>query len=285
MGPTGRRTASVARGRTRDAIVNEVSASASPLHTHLFGPADGPGVLALHGLTGHGRRWQNLAERHLPDLRMIAPDLRGHGRSPWEPPWSFESHVHDLLGVLDAHTREPVTVVGHSFGGALALHLAAAEPDRVRALVLLDPAIALPPDRLLEIADLTVRFPDYTDAAEARSEKVHGDWGQVAPELLDAEIAEHLVALDSGRVNWRYCVPALVASWGELAREFVLPPSHLPTVLARAGRVRPAYTSDAFRTALAEQLGPHLTMLELDCDHMIDQAMPASTAELVRKVL
>jgi lipase len=65
----------------------------------------------------------------------------------------------------------------------------------------------------------------------------------------------------------------------------VLPAAHVPTVLARAGRVRPPYTSDDFRAALAERLGSHLTMLELDCDHMIDQAMPASTAELVRKVL
>lgn len=256
-----------------------------PLHTHVFGPDDGTPVLALHGLTGHGRRWRNLAETHLTEVRTIAPDLRGHGRSPWTPPWSFEAHVTDLLGVLDAHAAEPVTVVGHSFGAALALHLAAAAPERVRALVLLDPAIALPADRLLEVADLTVRHPDYTDAAEARAEKAHGDWGEVAPALLDAEIAEHLVALDNGRVNWRICVPALVASWGELARAAVLPPAHLPTVLARAAKVQPPYTSEAFSAALADRLGPNLTVHELACDHMIDQALPETTAALIRSVL
>lgn len=255
------------------------------LHTHLFGPETGPEVLALHGLTGHGRRWWHLAERHLPHARIVAPDLRGHGRSPWTPPWTFETHVADVLRVLDEHSTGPVTVVGHSFGGALALHVAATAPERVKSLVLLDPAIALPADRMLEIADLTVRYPDYTDEAEARAEKVHGDWGEVATELLDAEIAEHLVESDSGRVNWRICVPALVASWSELARAPVLPPSGVPTVLAQAGKVRPAYTTPEFRQSLVERLGEKLTILELDCDHMIDQARPEETAELVARML
>lgn len=262
------------------------AAAPDPLHTHVFGPDDGPPVLALHGLTGHGRRWRHIAETHLPRVRVIAPDLRGHGRSPWTPPWSFETHVTDLLAVLDIHTDGgPVTVVGHSFGGAIALHLAATAPERVRAMVLLDPAIGLPADRLLEVADLTVRHPDYTDAAEARSEKVHGDWAAVAPELLDAEITEHLVELDGGRVNWRISTPAFVASWGELAREPVLPPPHVRTVLARAAKVQPPYTSDAFRASLAERLGANLTLLELDCDHMIDQELPGRAAELIGSVL
>lgn len=265
-------------------IVGGVSAT-ELLHTHLFGPDDGPEVLALHGLTGHGRRWRNLAERHLPHLRFVAPDLRGHGRSPWTPPWSFEAHVADLTAVLDAHTTGPVTVVGHSFGGALALHLAAAVPDRVRALVLLDPAIGLPADRMLEIADLTLHNPDYTDEAEARAEKVHGDWGEVAPELLDEEIAEHLVELDSGRVNWRICVPALVTSWGELARGPVLPPAGIPTIFVQAGKVQPPYTTADFRRDLAERLGDDLTLFEFDCNHMIDQARPAETAELVARMV
>lgn len=62
--------------------VSDTTVSGTPLNTHLFGPTDAPEVLALHGLTGHGRRWRNLAEQHLPDVRVIAPDLRGHGRSP-----------------------------------------------------------------------------------------------------------------------------------------------------------------------------------------------------------
>ena len=111
-----------------------------------------------------------------------------------------------------------MVVAGHSYGGAIAIHLACRVPERVRALVLLDPALGMNPAQMLEIADLTVRYPDYTDAAEARSEKVHGAWAGVDTEVLDAEMDEHLVELEGGRVGWRYSVPAVVASWGELAR-------------------------------------------------------------------
>ena len=182
----------------------------SALNTYLFGAEDGTEILALHGLTGHGRRWEALATDHLPDARWISPDLLGHGRSTWSPPWNLEAHVRSLVDTLDAHARGPVLVVGHSFGCALALHLSRAVPDRVRGLVLLDPAIGLDAELMQSVADLTISSPDYTDVAEARSEKVHGSWGEVARDVLENEIAEHLVPLANGRVNWRLSTPAVV---------------------------------------------------------------------------
>ncbi|WP_411269115.1 alpha/beta fold hydrolase [Rhodococcus sp. MTM3W5.2] len=255
------------------------------IHIHRFGPQAGRQVLALHGLTGHGQRWQHLAEGYLPEARVIAPDLRGHGRSTWSPPWGIADHVEDLVGVLESETTEPVVLVGHSYGGAIAVHLARRVPERVRALVLLDPALGLDPAFMAEIADLTVRFPDYTDAAEARSEKVHGAWADVADEVLDAELAEHLIDREGGRVGWRMSIPAIVASWGELARPFVLPPADLPTILVQAMRVQPPYVTAEFLTALAAQLGDRLTVVEMDVDHMVEQARPGDVAELIGKLL
>ncbi|MGW6378211.1 alpha/beta fold hydrolase [Rhodococcus sp. NPDC055112] len=255
------------------------------IHIHRFGPPAGRPVLALHGLTGHGQRWQHLAEAHLPEARVIAPDLRGHGRSTWAPPWGIADHVDDLVGVLESETTEPVVLVGHSYGGAIAVHLARRVQERVRGLVLLDPALGLDPAFMAEIADLTVRFPDYTDAAEARSEKVHGAWADVADDVLDAELAEHLIEREGGRVGWRMSIPAIVASWGELARPFVLPPAGLPTILVQAMRVQPPYVTAAFLTALAAHLGDRLTVVEMDVDHMVGQARPGDVAELIGKLL
>lgn len=252
---------------------------------HRFGPRDGPPILALHGLTGHGKRWRHLADEHLPRARVIAPDLRGHGRSTWNPPWGLADQVDSLLEVLDVEADRPVVLVGHSYGGAIAVHLAACAPERVRALLLLDPALGLDPARMLEIADLTLRYPDYTDAAEARSEKVHGAWADVAAEVLDEEMGEHLIDRDGGRVGWRYAVPAVVASWGELARPVVLPPAHLPMVLVQAMRVQPPYVTPELRSALAERLGDQLTVVEMDCDHMVANSRPAEVAALIEKLL
>ena len=65
-------------------------------------------------------------------------------------------------------------MVGHSFGAAIALHFAAACPDLVSGVVLLDPAVALDGQWVLEIAEATLASPDYTDRAEARTEKSTG---------------------------------------------------------------------------------------------------------------
>ena len=110
------------------------------LHVHEWGDPDAPAVVCLHGVTGHGERYRRLAERWA-GFRVIAPDLRGHGRSDWEPPWTFPTHVADLVDTIDALGIERPDWVGHSFGGRLVLELAAAHPERIRRAVLLDPAI------------------------------------------------------------------------------------------------------------------------------------------------
>ncbi|MGV0802440.1 alpha/beta fold hydrolase, partial [Mycolicibacterium elephantis] len=122
-------------------------------------------------------RWQTLAVRHLTEFAVAAPDLIGHGRSSWAAPWTLEANVDALSALIAADA--PVVVVGHSFGGALALNLAAARPDLVAALVLLDPAVGLDGEWMRDIAEDMLASPDYTDRAEARAEKANGSWGEV----------------------------------------------------------------------------------------------------------
>lgn len=257
----------------------------SPLYVYRFGPADGPKVLALHGVTGHGKRWEELATRHLPDVRIIAPDLRGHGRSTSLPPWNFETIVEDLAELLAAETDEPVVVVAHSFGGACALHLVHRHPHLVRELILLDSAIALEAERLMDIALSSLASPDYATVEHARRDKIATGWGEVEPRLLDAELTEHLMPTADGRVGWRISLPAVNSYWGQLARHYVLPPADLPTILVQAMKVVPPFVTPEFRAALTAHLGENLTMLEWDCDHMVAQARPAETAALIRSVL
>jgi pimeloyl-ACP methyl ester carboxylesterase len=124
------------------------------LHVSELGTPDGHPVLALHGVTGHGERWRALADA-LPGIRLLAVDLRGHGYSTWLPPWRLEQHVADALAVLDERGLDRVDVFGHSFGGAIAVRLGRAAPERVHRLVLLDPAHGLDATDMLESAEET----------------------------------------------------------------------------------------------------------------------------------
>jgi lipase len=255
----------------------------SSLNVEVFGPADGPTVLAIHGLTGHGKRWVDLAAA-LPQVRIVAPDLLGHGFSPFAPPWSIDAQVAALTEVIDEYIDGPVVVVAHSYGGALALHLSRLMPNRFRRLILLDPAIGLDPALLEDVATSYLSHYDYPDEAAAREGKLGESWAELTPAILDREIADHLIDVGD-RVNWRIHPGMVVTTWSELARPFVLPPADVPVDLVQAMQVQPPYVTAAFRAALSAQQGDLLTVFEEDCGHMVPFARPELTAKLVSEAL
>ena len=251
------------------------------LNTHVYGP-DAPGaptVLAIHGVTGHGARWRRFADDELPGVRVLAPDLRGHARSTWAPPWHLEQHVADLVEVIERHGGGPVTVIGHSLGGALACRLAATRPDLVRALLLIDPAQELDPEMCGTIADQTIEFFDFASPEEAKQEKRSGAWAQVPEAVIDDEIAEHLVRRDSGRWEWDISCAAVAALWGELARPAVGAPASLPTVLLRADRAH--FVTDAQLAAMPGGV----EVVAVPADHMVAQEIPATVGEYARRLI
>lgn len=123
----------------------DVEVRGGTLHTALWGPEepDAPTILAVHGVTASHKAWPYLAQA-LPGVRIIAPDLRGRGRSNSLPgPYGMPTHAADLAAVLGALTTGPVTVVGHSMGAFASVVLANLYPERVRSLVLVDGGLPL----------------------------------------------------------------------------------------------------------------------------------------------
>ena len=93
----------------------------------------GPPALLLHGLGASAHYWDQVMAHDAGKL-MVAPDLLGFGRSPAPPDASYDMDCH--LASLAPLLRPETVVVGHSTGSILAAALAAAFPDKVRALVL-----------------------------------------------------------------------------------------------------------------------------------------------------
>lgn len=112
------------------------------LRCHEWGQGNrgAPPIVLLHGITGCGRDWQPVAVRLAETRRVIAFDARGHGESDWSPEEAYapDHHFADLATALDALDVERCVVVGFSMGGAVATIYAAARPDRVAALVIVD---------------------------------------------------------------------------------------------------------------------------------------------------
>ncbi len=93
-------------------------------------------VVMLHGQPGSGSDWQQLADQ-LPDcLRVIALDRPGYGANPLAA-GGFGVNARAVIADLDANGVDRAVLVGHSYGGGVALAVAALAPERVEALVLL----------------------------------------------------------------------------------------------------------------------------------------------------
>lgn len=101
----------------------------------------GPPVVFLHGLGGAASNWVDVAPLLVDRHRVVALDLPGHGGSPPAPPGAgMEGFVDAVAGTLEGLGASPALVVGHSFGGQLAVWLAARRPELVRGLLLVAPA-------------------------------------------------------------------------------------------------------------------------------------------------
>ncbi|WP_436494037.1 alpha/beta fold hydrolase [Actinokineospora sp. HUAS TT18] len=247
------------------------------LHVHAYGSADSPPLVILHGVCGHGARFRRLAETHLRDHHVIAPDLRGHGLSDWLPPWTLEQHAADLLRVLDSRGIDKAPVVGHSYGGLVALHLARLAPQRVTGLVLLDPAVNVKPAQALEYAQTSdvVR----ADRAEALATQRH-DWPGEPEEHIEEEVSANWVEVD-GTWRPRYCPAAVITAWSEMCRAPVLPPPGLPTLLVEA--TREEFVGPDFVKACRFTMGAEFTHVGVDLGHMVYLENPAGTAKLIKE--
>jgi pimeloyl-ACP methyl ester carboxylesterase len=100
---------------------------------------EGQPVVLLHGLASSYRIWDLMAPRLARSHRVVALDQRGHGRSERpDEDFSFATYVEDLRAFMDALEFERAVIVGHSWGGNVALQFAVDAPERVDALVLVD---------------------------------------------------------------------------------------------------------------------------------------------------
>jgi lipase len=250
------------------------------LHLHEWGDPTATPVVCLHGVNAHGRRFRKLAEERLQRrFRVLAPDLRGHGFSDWEPPWTIATLAHDVLETLDAIGIRRARFIGHSLGGRLVLELAALDPGRVERAALLDPAIQILPHVGFDFAERERADHSFARAEDAIAARLETS-ASTPRSFLEEEMREHLVRHSDGRLRFRYCPSAVVSLYGELCTP-PPPPETLraPALLLHAGQF--GLVRDEQIESYRAALGDRVQLVEVSGGHMVYWDAYEQTADTV----
>jgi lipase len=241
-------------------------------------------AVCLHGIESHGGRFIGLASR-IDRLRVVAPDLRGHGRSPRDGPWTMEQHVSDVTSLLAA-LPEPPVLLGHSFGGLLAWEVARTAGGLASALVLVDPAISVSVEhaRASMAYESSYLGHSWADAREAfkfmaARHPPSGAWAAA----LDVAVAVEAGADE--RLHPLIAPDAVPAAWAAMQEPLRTSDFGGPVLLLEAGRENGRFVSAAVVRQMREQLGDRLDHRVLDATHTITSDFPDLLASAVGEFL
>lgn len=184
----------------------ELAGVPTHLTTYGFGPRQG---LLLHCSLAHGGVYTKLGAAVGGALSLTSFDQPGHGRAAdWDDNGDLQDRVTEMALEL---LTEPMDVIGHSFGGTVAIRLAVERPDMVRSLTLLEPVmLAIARADIPEaVAGLALHMKDFEDALDRGDRETaarlftqtYGDgrpWESLSPDSRSA-IADRIHLIRAGR--------------------------------------------------------------------------------------
>lgn len=217
------------------------------LHTTAWGPA---GVVLVHGGTPGGGADAFAAQRPLAQRwSMLLPDRPGHGKTPPSGREDFEQDaalLSPLLGACGAH------LVGHSYGGVVAIYMAAHHPELVRSLTLIEPpAFWLAPHDQAAVAMSEANRALVTDPPSDPLETLERFFALVGMEPLPAALA-HMHPLPPPLVRAAEIVLALRGPWEGTVPMTDLAAGRYPIQVLTSGRIA---GFEAIAQALVEEAG------------------------------
>ena len=159
-------------------------------------PGPAPAIILLHGLSANANEFGGLLDAGLAENhRVIAPDLRGRGRTGKpDSGYSMSDHAADVIALLDHLGLDEVIMGGHSFGALLSIYLAANYPDRIRRVIVIDAAIVFHPETenllkpsLARLARILPSADEYIEEVKAAAH-VSGAWDGALEGYYRAEL-------------------------------------------------------------------------------------------------
>lgn len=184
-----------------------------------WGNPEAPLLVLVHGGQDHAHNWDWVARALCQDWHVICPDLRGHGESAWsqDGSYSMAAYVADLAQLIHQSSEEPVSIVGHSLGGAISLRYAGIFPERVRRLVAIEGLGISPLEHAPEtpVADRWRQWITDRRALSARTPRRYPSIEQAYARMqeenphLSADRARHLTVHgisrnEDGTYSWKF---------------------------------------------------------------------------------
>jgi pimeloyl-ACP methyl ester carboxylesterase len=176
------------------------------LHYLDWGPADAPAVVLLHGITGHARVWDHLAERLLPGRRVLALDQRGHGDSDPAPDDDYRvaTMADDVAAFAGSLQLDRFALLGHSMGGRIAIQYAAAHAGRLERLIIVDIGPDIELAGLQRVRDMMAKSPERIESEEWAVEYIRRANPLQDVDLLRHRVHHGLKRLPDGELTWKY---------------------------------------------------------------------------------
>lgn len=250
----------------------------------------GTPVLLLHGVPETSSCWRDIAPHLADGRRVLAPDLPGLGGSSFGGPYDVPSLVRQLVALLETEGTGPVDVVGHDWGGILALGLAGLRPDLVRRLVVanapyrqappLHRAVHIPLFALPVLPELAFRVA----GRQLVDLMLQLAWKASTP--LDAERRTEYEAAYSCRDRVRACLGyyRAVARPGR-GLTHALPDVHVEPVLVLWGALDPVLPI-ATGEAVVRELGPSTRMTTVPgVGHFVLEEAPDVVTRVLQEFL
>jgi pimeloyl-ACP methyl ester carboxylesterase len=260
----------------------------------------GPRVVFVHGLFGQGKNWTTIARKLAEDgHRVTLLDLPNHGHSPWTDRVDYGDMAEFVAAEL-ALLGDPVTLVGHSMGGKVAMLLALRWPELLRALVVVDIAPTDYPETGGRTDDPDEEASPFAafiaamqsvdlDALRTREEADRALREAVPSRMVRSFLLQSLVRDgigDDGRWKWRLNLETLARDLGAL-RKFPVPPAGATydgPVLWIAG-ANSTYVLDEDRPRM-DALFPSTRLVRVKhAGHWVHSEQPEVFLETVRRFL
>jgi pimeloyl-ACP methyl ester carboxylesterase len=216
------------------------------LHFADWGNHEKPPLVLVHGGRDHARNWDWVAKALRDDYHVIAPDLRGHGDSEWARGghYMIQEFVLDLAQLLNALDLFPITLIGHSLGGAVATHYTSVYPDNVKKLVnieglgpppaMIKGALSIPQwertaNWIKQVREFSSKRPKHYPSIDAAAQRMLDANSFLSPEQAQHLTLHGVARNEDGTFSWkfdnyvrlfypqRYDMDEMKAMWGRIS--------------------------------------------------------------------